>query len=54
LPPEAMESLIRRAGRTPLQRDTLYNPAPQERRAASFNAPDLAPIVQTPPRRRAG
>ncbi len=52
MPPEDMEALIRRAGRTPLQRTTLYEPASQERSAASFNAPDLAPIILTPPRRR--
>ena len=52
MPPEDMEALIRRAGRTPLQRTTLYAPAGQERVAASFDAPDLAPIVLTPPRRR--
>ncbi|MCX7381081.1 MAG: 5-amino-6-(D-ribitylamino)uracil--L-tyrosine 4-hydroxyphenyl transferase CofH [Alphaproteobacteria bacterium] len=52
MPPEDMEALIRRAGRTPLQRTTLYEPASQERSSASFNAPDLAPIILTPPRRR--
>ncbi len=50
-PPEAMEALIRSIGRVPLQRDTLYRPASQERRASSFNAPELAPVVQTPPRK---
>ena len=48
-PPEAMEALIRAIGRVPLQRDTLYRPAPSERHALSFNAPELAPVVQTPP-----
>jgi FO synthase len=48
-PPEAMEALIRAIGRVPLQRDTLYRPAPEERHALSFNAPELAPVVQTPP-----
>jgi FO synthase len=52
-PPEAMEALIRSIGRIPLQRDTLYRPAPQERRVASFNAPELTPVVQTVPARRA-
>jgi len=51
-PPAAMEELIRSIGRTPQQRDTLYNPVPEERRAASFVAGDLAPIVLTPPRKR--
>ncbi|HME27974.1 MAG TPA: 5-amino-6-(D-ribitylamino)uracil--L-tyrosine 4-hydroxyphenyl transferase CofH [Acetobacteraceae bacterium] len=50
-PPEAMETLIRSIGRIPLQRDTLYRPASQERRFVSFNAPELAPVVQTPPRK---
>jgi FO synthase len=48
-PPEAMDDLIRTIGRVPLQRDTLYRPAPEERHALSFNAPELAPVVQTPP-----
>ena len=52
-PPEAMEALIRSIGRVPQQRDTLYRPVPEERRAASFAAAPLAPVVQTPPRRRA-
>ncbi|HKC21650.1 MAG TPA: 5-amino-6-(D-ribitylamino)uracil--L-tyrosine 4-hydroxyphenyl transferase CofH [Gaiellaceae bacterium] len=42
LPPEAMEELIRAAGRTPRQRTTLYGEVPAERRAASFAAPPLA------------
>jgi FO synthase len=50
-PPEAMEALIRSIGRIPVQRDTLYRPTPEERRAVSFNAPELAPVVQTPPRK---
>ncbi len=51
-PPEAMEALIRSIGRLPQQRDTLYRPVPEERRAASFGAAELAPMVQTPPSRR--
>jgi FO synthase len=50
-PPEAMEDLIRSIGRIALQRDTLYRPAPDERREVSFNAAELAPVVQTPPRK---
>ncbi len=50
-PPESMEGLIRSIGRVPLQRDTLYRPAAQDRRVASFGAPELAPVVQTPPRK---
>ena len=49
-PPDAMEALIRSIGREPQQRDTLYRPVPEERRAASFVAEELAPIVLTPPR----
>jgi FO synthase len=50
-PPEAMEALIRSIGRMPVQRDTLYRPAVEERRQVSFNAPELAPVVQTRPRK---
>ncbi len=50
-PPQAMEELIRSIGRVPVQRDTLYRPATAERRGVSFNAPELAPVVQTPPRK---
>ena len=50
-PPEAMEELIRSLGRRPEQRTTLYGPAPAERRAASLNAPALAPVVLTAPRK---
>jgi FO synthase len=50
-PPESMEGLIRSIGRAPVQRDTLYRPAAQERRVASFDAKELAPVVQTPPRK---
>src|SRR5919198_2427480 len=42
LPPEAMEELIRSAGRVPRQRTTLYADAPDARRAASFGAAPLA------------
>jgi FO synthase len=50
-PPQAMEALIRSIGRLPVQRDTLYRPAPEGRREVSFNAVELAPVVQTPPRK---
>ena len=50
-PPEAMESLISSIGRTPMQRGTLYGGVGNERRVTSFNAPELAPVVQTPPRK---
>jgi len=52
-PPHDMEALIRSIGREPMQRDTLYRPAPEERRAASLVAAELAPVVQTPPRKKA-
>jgi FO synthase len=41
-PPEAMEALIRSAGRVPRQRTTLYGEPPVERTRASFGAPPLA------------
>jgi FO synthase len=50
-PPEAMEGLIGGLGRGPTQRDTLYRPVGNERREVSFGAPELAPVVQTPPRK---
>ena len=52
-PPAAMEALIQSIGRTPRQRDTLYRPVVAERRAASLAAAELAPVVMTPPRKRA-
>jgi FO synthase len=53
LPPEAMEAMIRAAGRRPRQRTTLYRAVEEERRRRSLDAPPLAPVVQTPVRRRA-
>ena len=47
-PPERMEALIADMGRTPRQRLTTYASAPEERRVASFGAPPLVPVVQTP------
>jgi FO synthase len=52
-PPHDMEALIRSIGREPMQRDTLYRPVPENRRATSMIAADLEPIVLTPPRRKA-
>jgi FO synthase len=52
LAPAAMEAIIRDADRVPVQRTTLYEAAAQERRAASFAAAGLAPIVLTPALRR--
>lgn len=51
LPPAQMEDIIRSTGRIPVQRTTLYQPAPEERQAASFQATDLQPIVLTPSKR---
>jgi FO synthase len=50
--PSDIEALVRSLGRTPVQRTTLYGVAPQGARTRSFGAAPLAPIVQTPPRRR--
>jgi FO synthase len=50
-PPEAMEGLIGGIGRVPVMRDTVYRPVGNERRAHSFGAAELAPVVQTPPRK---
>src|SRR5436190_10820408 len=48
LPPEAMEELIRAAGRVPRQRTTLYGEVPEERRLASFGAAPLAEPLNPP------
>jgi FO synthase len=52
LPPERMEALIRRTGRQPEQRTTLYRPVEEERRRTSFGAAPLASVVLTPVPRR--
>ena len=44
-----MDALIASLGRLPAQRTTLYGPVADERRALSYGAPALAPVVQTPP-----
>lgn len=51
-PPHEMEALIRSIGRVPQQRGTAYGAVAEERQAASFNAGELAPVVQTPPRKK--
>jgi FO synthase len=51
LPPAQMEEIIRSIGRIPRQRTTLYQPVPEERRVASFQAAELQPIVLTPSKR---
>jgi FO synthase len=48
LPPDAMEALIRSAGRVPRQRTTLYDDAPDERRGASFGATPLTEAWNPP------
>ena len=50
-PPEAMEGLIHGIGRQPVQRSTAYGGVSNERQVVSFGAPELAPVVQTPPRK---
>jgi len=50
-PPERMEALIRSIGRIPQQRATAYGAVPAERQATSYNANELSPVIQTPPRR---
>ncbi len=45
--PEQMDVLIASLGRTPRQRTTLYKDAPATRRAASYRAPELAPLIAT-------
>lgn len=51
LPPEKMEEIIRSIGRSPEQRTTTYGAVPEERRTASFHAPQLLPIMQPVARR---
>jgi len=34
-----------------VQRSTAYGGVSNERQVMSFNAPELAPVVQTPPRK---
>jgi FO synthase len=53
MPPEAMERIAMKLGRTPWQRTTLYAPAPRTQVAASFGAPALAPLVNRPATRYA-
>jgi FO synthase len=51
LPPTEMDALITSINRSPLQRTTLYGTPPADRCRASYLAPPLAPVVQTPLRR---
>ncbi|MBF0280137.1 MAG: 5-amino-6-(D-ribitylamino)uracil--L-tyrosine 4-hydroxyphenyl transferase CofH [SAR324 cluster bacterium] len=51
MPPEQMERLIRENGRTPVQRSTTYERAPHERTLASYQAPPLSELVNSPAKR---
>ena len=51
LPGSRGAQLIGGIGRVPVMRDTVYRPVGNERRVQSFGAPELAPVVQTPPRK---
>lgn len=51
MPPETLEAIITAAGRTPRQRTTLYDDAPEARHARSFDAPPVQPIIETPLRK---
>jgi FO synthase len=48
MPPERMEALIRRAGRVPRQRTTLYGSPPAEQTARSFGAPPVCETLNPP------
>ena len=51
LPPSEMEQVIRDAGRVPKQRTTPYGTPPPERVEASFQAAELAAVLNTPAHR---
>ncbi len=48
---EAIAQLIGSLGRLPVQRNTLCRAVSNEPRVVAFNAPELAAVVQTPPRK---
>ena len=48
LPPQTMDAIIASLGRRAEQRTTLYQTVPGRRRAASYAATPLAPVVRTP------
>jgi len=50
--PRRMEEIIRGLGRTPMQRTTLYEAAPESRVRTSFAAGALTNLVNRPARRR--
>ena len=51
--PERMEALIAGIGRVAQQRTTDYRGVGNERQVASYNAPELSPVVQTKAGKRA-
>jgi FO synthase len=53
LPPDAMDTLIQSIDRRPEQRTTLYEPAPESQRRASYDGASLLPITLTQARKRA-
>jgi len=53
MPPERMDEVIASCGRIPQQRTTLYDEPPPEQSVRAYGAEPLAPLVQTPPRKRA-
>jgi FO synthase len=48
LGPQAMEELIRTAGRTPMQRNTMYRPSQVQQQVASFAAAPLTDVLNRP------
>jgi FO synthase len=53
MPPPMMDQIILSLGRDPEQRTTLYTPAPDSQRRASYHPSALTPIVLTPARKLA-
>lgn len=53
LPPARMDAIIGAIGRRAEQRTTLYQPVPDRRRATSYAATPLAPVIRTPALRHA-
>ena len=54
LSPESMEQLIRKCGRTPMQRNTRYGPVSLAQQSRSYGAPELLSVVFTPLARKSG
>jgi len=52
MPPERMDEMIASLGRIPQQRTTLYGDPAREQTMRAYSAEPLAPLVQTPPRKR--